>query len=62
MDEKKQPRRRIRQVIYGKRVTVTFRLSPDLHLKLMEYCEDTHQPANNFACQALEAALRKVGR
>lgn len=62
MEASKQPRRRIRQAIYGDRVTVTFRLAPDLHRKLMEYCEDTRQPANTFACEVLAAALRKAGR
>ena len=52
----------MRQAIYGERVTVSLRLQPDLHRKLMEYCEDTRQPANVFLSDVLAAALRKVGR
>ena len=52
------PRRR-RGRIYTDRRTVSFRLSPELHQRLMELCDDLQTPANSYIAALIEGDLKK---
>jgi hypothetical protein len=51
--------RRIRGKIYKPRVTVTLRLDPDLHIRLMELCDEQSISANGYMTSLIETDLKK---
>ena len=56
-DEQSSRRRRAR--IYADRRTVSLRLSPELHQRLMELCDDLQTPANSYISALIEGDLKK---
>lgn len=62
-DKTKKPEgrggKRIRSHIYGKRQTVSVRMDPDLHQRMMGLCDDLAVPANTYIIGLIEADLKK---
>lgn len=56
------PATRKRKRIYGERVTIHVRLSPELRDRLMAYCDELEVPANRYLTQLIEADLTKKDR
>ena len=53
----KKQRRRTR--IYADRLTVSLRIEPDMHRRMMELCIELKCPANTYLLSLIEADLRK---
>ncbi|MES7472752.1 hypothetical protein U6K92_12530 [Cutibacterium acnes] len=51
--------KRIRSHIYGERRTVSLRMEPDLHQRMMALCDELSLPANTYIIGLIEADLKK---
>lgn len=61
-DEKKaegKAAKRMRTHIYGDRVTVSLRMEPELHERMMHLCDELRSPANSYINGLIEADLKK---
>jgi predicted HicB family RNase H-like nuclease len=56
-DEQGPKRRRAR--IYAERRTVSLRLEPELHQRMMNLCDDLQTPANTYISGLIESDLKK---
>ena len=56
-DEQGPKRRRAR--IYAERRTVSLRLDPELHHRMMGLCDDLQTPANTYISGLIESDLKK---
>lgn len=56
--DKKIPTTRIRQSIYGRRVMVSLRLTPELRQSLMALCDELHLSANMYITNLIEKDLK----
>lgn len=56
-DEQGVKRRRTRN--YGDRRTVSLRMDPDLHERMMDLCDDLKIPANTYISGLIENDLKK---
>jgi hypothetical protein len=59
-DEQEPKRRRAR--IYAERRTVSLRLEPELHQRMMNLCDDLQTPANTYVSGLIEGDLKKRKR
>ena len=55
-DEQGTKRRRTRN--YGDRRTVSLRMDPDLHERMMDLCDDLKIPANTYISGLIESDLK----
>ncbi len=51
--------KRLRTHIYGERVTVSLRMDPLLHERMMDLCDELATPANTYVVGLIEADLKK---
>ena len=56
-DEQGAKRRRTRN--YGDRRTVSLRMDPELHERMMDLCDDLKIPANTYISGLIETDLKK---
>jgi hypothetical protein len=54
-----RPGRRLRSAIYGERITVSLRLKPELHERMMALCNKLETPANTYISALIESDLKK---
>lgn len=55
-------KKRRRTHIYGDRRTVSLRMEPALHERMMELCDELATPANTYLIGLIEADLKKRRR
>jgi hypothetical protein len=60
-DEQSSMKRR-RARIYADRRTVSLRLDPELHQRMMNLCDDLQTPANSYISGLIEGDLKKRKR
>lgn len=60
-DDKQGPKRR-RARIYAERRTVSLRLEPELHQRMMNLCDELQTPANTYITGLIESDLKKRKR
>jgi predicted HicB family RNase H-like nuclease len=51
--------RRRRARIFGERITVSVRMDPSLHERLMDLCDIMKIPANTYIVNLIEADIKK---
>lgn len=54
-----QGSKRRRAKIYADRVTVSLRIDPDLHQRMMDLCDELKTPANTYLLGLIESDLKK---
>lgn len=54
--------KRLRSHIYGDRRTVSLRMDPDLHQRMMALCDELATPANTYIGGLIEADLKRRKR
>lgn len=51
--------KRRRTKIYADRVTVSLRIDPELHQRMMDLCDELKTPANTYILGLIESDLKK---
>ena len=54
--------KRRRAKIYAERITVSLRIIPDLHQRMMDLCDELQTPANTYVLGLIESDLKKRKR
>lgn len=54
--------KRRRPRVYGDRRTVSLRMDPDLHERMMDLCDELKTPANTYIQGLIETDLKKRKR
>lgn len=56
------PSKRRRARIYAERITVSLRLEPELHQRMMDLCDSLQKPANTYINELIVSDLKKRKR